>query len=150
MSSISYNSPIGPLTIFEAEGEIVALEWGWPPEPDANPSPILEEAFNQLEAYFQGRLDKFNLPLAPYGTDFQKKVWAIMSDIPKGQTKTYAEVAEILGTSPRAVGSACGRNPLPILIPCHRILGAKGSLGGYSAFDGVESKKFLLELENAA
>ncbi|MBX9635101.1 MAG: methylated-DNA--[protein]-cysteine S-methyltransferase [Magnetospirillum sp.] len=149
MSTLSYNSPVGPLTLFEDDGHIVAVEWGWPPDSTEPLSPLLERARDQLEAYFEGRLKEFDLPLAPTGTAFQMKVWQALSRIPFGTTRSYAELAAELGTAPRALGGACGRNPLPILIPCHRVLGANRSLGGYSGMDGVETKRLLLKLEGA-
>jgi methylated-DNA-[protein]-cysteine S-methyltransferase len=149
MSYIAYNSPVGPLTLFEEDGAIVAVEWGWPPESTEPPSPLLERARDQLEAYFEGKLTHFDLPLEPAGTPFQKKVWQTLAKIPFGATRSYAEIAVELGTAPRALGGACGRNPLPILIPCHRVLAAKGGMGGYSGMDGIDTKRFLLNLEGA-
>jgi methylated-DNA-[protein]-cysteine S-methyltransferase len=87
------------------------------------------------------------LPLIPHGTDFLRKIWTAMRQIPYGQTVTYGELAEQVGSSPRAVGRACGHNPLPILIPCHRVLGSDGKLGGYSGEGGIETKTALLRLE---
>ncbi|MBC7952089.1 MAG: methylated-DNA--[protein]-cysteine S-methyltransferase [Rhodospirillaceae bacterium] len=149
MSYIAYNSPVGPLTLFEEDGAIVAVEWGWPPDSTEPPSPLLERARDQLEAYFEGKLTQFDLPLEPAGTAFQKKVWQALAQIPFGATRSYAELATELGTAPRALGGACGRNPLPILIPCHRVLAAKGGMGGYSGMDGIDTKRFLLNLEGA-
>jgi len=149
MSYITTNSPVGPLTLFEHDGKIVAVEWGWPPETIEPPSPLLECARDQIEAYFDGRLKEFDLPLDPAGTPFQKKVWQALAAIPFGATRSYAELAAELGTAPRALGGACGRNPLPILIPCHRVLATKGGMGGYSGMDGIETKRFLLTLEGA-
>lgn len=150
MSYLAYNSPVGPLTLFEEDGVIIAVEWGWPPESEDAPAPVLERACDQLDAYFEGHLKEFDLPLAPMGTAFQKKVWQAMSRIPFGATRTYGDLATELGTSPRALGGACGRNPIPIIIPCHRILGSNGGLGGYSGMDGTETKAFLLRLEGVA
>lgn len=150
MSYLAYNSPVGPITLFEEDGVIIAVEWGWPPESEDPPAPVLERARDQLDAYFEGRLKEFDLPLAPMGTAFQKKVWQAMSRIPFGATRTYGDLATELGTSPRALGGACGRNPIPIIIPCHRILGSNGGLGGYSGMDGTETKAFLLRLEGVA
>lgn len=150
MSYLAYNSPVGPLTLFEEDGVIIAVEWGWPPESEDAPAPVLEQARDQLDAYFEGRLKEFDLPLAPMGTAFQKKVWQAMSRIPFGATRTYGDLATELGTSPRALGGACGRNPIPIIIPCHRILGSNGGLGGYSGMDGTDTKAFLLRLEGVA
>ena len=150
MSYLAYNSPVGPITLFEEDGVIIAVEWGWPPESEDPPAPVLERARDQLDAYFEGRLTEFDLPLAPMGTAFQKKVWQAMSRIRFGATRTYGDLATELGTSPRALGGACGRNPIPIIIPCHRILGRNGGLGGYSGMDGTETKAFLLRLEGVA
>ena len=145
MPQISYNSPVGPLSIFQEDDAIVALDWGWPPSEE--PTPLLEQARDQMAAYFNRSLKRFDLPLKPYGTPYQLKVWAALADIPLGQTMTYAAFAAKLGTGPRAVGTALGRNPLPILIPCHRVIGTGGGLGGYSGWDGVETKRFLLNME---
>lgn len=150
MSYLAYNSPVGPITLFEEDGVIIAVEWGWPPESEDPPAPVLERARDQLDAYFEGALKEFDLPLAPMGTAFQKKVWQAMSCIPFGATRTYGDLATELGTSPRALGGACGRNPIPIIIPCHRILAGNGGLGGYSGMDGTETKAFLLRLEGVA
>ncbi|MBF0323838.1 MAG: methylated-DNA--[protein]-cysteine S-methyltransferase [Alphaproteobacteria bacterium] len=147
MTQITTNSPVGPLTIFAHDGAIVAVEWGWPPETDEAPGALLEEARAQIEAYFDGRLTRFDLPLAPHGTAFQKKVWPAIAAIPFGSARTYGDLARELGTAARALGGACGRNPIPILIPCHRVLGGNGGLGGYSGMDGIETKRFLLRHE---
>lgn len=147
MSYLAYNSPVGPLTLFEEDGAIIAVEWGWPPETDEPPAPVLERARDQLDAYFDGTLHAFDLPLAPMGTAFQQKVWQALSRIPFGATRSYGELAAELGTAPRALGGACGRNPLPILIPCHRVLAANRAMGGYSGLDGTDTKRFLLRLE---
>ena len=145
MPQISINSPIGALTIFEFDDQIVALDWGFVDEME--PSPVLEEAKKQLSAYFSGTLSSFDLPLAPDGTDFQKAVWAAMCKIPVGQTATYKDLAAAAG-SPKAfqsVGTACGLNPIPIIIPCHRVIGKNGSLRGFAG--GLSVKQKLLELE---
>lgn len=147
MPQLSFNSPLGALTLTEEDGAILSLDWGWGMGNEE--TPLLTAARDQVDAYFDRRLTVFDLPLAPPGTAFQKKVWDVMNTIPFGQTLTYGEVATRLGTSPRAVGLACGRNPIPIIIPCHRILGSNGSLGGYSGLDGVETKRTLLRLEKA-
>lgn len=150
MPFISVNSPVGPLTIFADDDAIVAIDWGWPPETDEKPTPLLERARDQLEAYFEGRLTRFDLPLSPHGTAFQRKVWAAIADIPFGKVRTYGDLARDLGTAPRPLGGACGRNPIPIVIPCHRVLGMNGSMGGYSGMDGIETKEALLRHEGVA
>lgn len=147
MPALAFNSPIGPLAIFEDDGAIVALDWGWPPESEE--TPLLVRARDQLEAYFAGTLKRFDLTLAPMGTPFQRKVWAALAAIPHGEIRTYGDLAAELGTAPRAIGGACGRNPIPIIIPCHRVLASDRRLGGYSGMDGIETKQFLLDLENA-
>jgi len=145
MPHLSLNSPLGPLSVFEDGGAIVALEWG-----RANggaSSPLLKKAKTQLNAYFDGKLKRFDLPLAPAGTAFQRKVWKQLSKIPFGQVRSYGDVARAVSSAPRAVGGACGRNPLPIIIPCHRVLGRRGALTGYSGGSGIRSKEALLRLE---
>lgn len=148
MPAIALNSPIGPLTIHEHDGAIVAVDWGWPPESEE--TPLLIKARDQLEEYFEGKRQDFDLPLAPFGTAFQMKVWQALSRIPFGSVATYGQLAAELGTAPRALGGACGRNPIPVLIPCHRVLGSDNGLGGYSGMDGVDTKRFLLKLEGVA
>jgi methylated-DNA-[protein]-cysteine S-methyltransferase len=148
MPHASLDSSFGPLTILEEEHALVALEWGRAPEGDM--TPLLGEAIEQLEAYFQGRLRTFSLPLCPRGSTFQQRVWSRLRHIPYGQTLTYGTLATDLGTSPRALARACAANPLPIMVPCHRVIAARGSLGGYSGGDGPETKQALLRLEGAA
>lgn len=144
MASISFHSPIGPLTLFEDEGKIIVLEWGR--APDDGPTNLLKEAKNQLDAYFDRKLTAFDLPLAPPGTDFQNRVWEVMAKIPYGETKSYGDLAKMISSGPRPVGTACGRNPIPIIIPCHRVVSST-DLGGYSGFGGLDTKNFLLTLE---
>ena len=146
MPSLSVPSPIGQLTIDEADDRIVAIRWG--EGPGGNGSPLLAEAARQLAAYFDGRLRDFDLPLAPHGTTFEGRVWAAMQAIPYGETRSYGELASVTGSAPRAVGRACGKNPIPIVIPCHRVL-AKAGLGGYSGDGGLATKQRLLTLEAA-
>lgn len=140
------HSPIGDLTISEDEGEIVSIDWGW--ARDQKVTPLLKNAKRQLEDYFDGALETFDLPLRVEGTDFQKQVWREMCKIPAGKTLTYGDIAKRLKVSAQAVGTACGRNRFPVIIPCHRVVGANG-LGGYSGAGGVETKIALLELEKA-
>ena len=145
MSQLSLHTPVGDLTLSADDGKLVAVDWGW--GRDQTHTALLDEAKAQLEAYFDGALKTFDLPLAPFGTPFQQSVWRLMTKIPYGKTRTYGELAKKLGASARAVGTACGRNPLPILIPCHRILAANGGLGGYSGEGGLDTKTALLRLE---
>lgn len=145
MPIVSFNSPVGPLSIAEEDGFIVSLDWGWPAHEET--SPLLEQARQQLADYFDGTGTSFHLPLNPFGTVFQRRVWQRLSSIPYGTTMTYGDLAQELASGPRAIGGACGRNPLPIIIPCHRVLGVNRSLGGYSGWDGTETKQALLTLE---
>lgn len=144
MPQLSLHSPVGDLTISEDNGAIVALDWGW--GRDQRETSLLVAARQQLQDYFDDGMTSFSLPLAPRGTSHQHQVWAQMQQIPAGYTKTYGEIAAALGSSPRAVGMACGANPIPIIIPCHRVRAAN-SLGGYSGSGGVETKVALLRLE---
>ena len=114
---------------------------------DGDAHPVLRAAIEQLTAYFAGSLREFSLPLEIAGTDFQMRVWRVLRDIPYGETRSYRDLALALGnpTAVRAVGAANGANPLPIVIPCHRVIGANGKLVGYGG--GLTLKKRLLELE---
>uniref|UniRef100_UPI003BAABEC8 methylated-DNA--[protein]-cysteine S-methyltransferase n=1 Tax=Stappia sp. TaxID=1870903 RepID=UPI003BAABEC8 len=141
---IHVESPVGLLEVEERDGAIVRL--GWDATRDASPSPLLEEAAAQLRAYFAGERTVFDLPLAPRGGDFHQAVFARMLAIPFGETRTYGEIAKALGTHGQPVGQACGANPVPVIIPCHRILSANG-LGGYSGRGGLDTKIALLRLE---
>lgn len=145
MTQLSFHSPIGDLTLTEEDGFIVSLDWGW--SCAQGTSPLLEKAKKQVMDYLDGLQRDFDLPLAPMGTEFQKKVWKAMLAIPHGKTESYGEIATKLNSGARAVGTACGRNPIPIIIPCHRVLAANGGLGGYSGEGGTETKRKLLELE---
>jgi len=149
MNFISLKSPFGELSVFADANAIVALEWGRTDGGKA--SPLLDEAARQLAAYFDGRLQAFDLPLAPSGTAFQKAAWQLMEEIPIGHTRSYSDLARDLDSGARAVGTACGRNPIPVIIPCHRVIGVGGGLGGYTggAGDsaGVATKRALLGLE---
>lgn len=144
---LSLHSPVGELTLFEEAGALVALEWGRAQSGDA--TALLDEAAGQLHDYFDGRRQQFDLPLDPSGTAFDQRVWAQMCLIGHGQTRSYGDIATSLGTSARAVGAACGRNPLPILIPCHRVLATGGRIGGYSGGGSLATKRALLVLEGA-
>ena len=147
MPSLSIPSPVGPLTIEEQDDKIVAISWSNGAS-RGNGSPLLDEAARQLAAYFEGKLSHFDLPLAPAGSPFEKRVWAAMQQIPYGETRCYGDLAEAIGSVPRAVGGACGRNPIPVVVPCHRVL-AKGGIGGYSGQGGLDTKRALLRLEGA-
>jgi methylated-DNA-[protein]-cysteine S-methyltransferase len=152
------DSPVGELRIVEHDGAISAIEFPPHREHDGRPRgdrddafPVLAETVRQLRAYFERDLKEFDLPLAPVGTDFQKAVWGKLLEIGYGDTASYGQIAHRLGrtnAASRAVGLANGSNPIPIVIPCHRVIGADGTLTGYAG--GVERKQALLELEQDA
>jgi methylated-DNA-[protein]-cysteine S-methyltransferase len=139
------HSPIGDLTVSEEDGAIVALDWGWGSADQAE-TPLLRRACAQLHAYFDGDLTEFDLPLAPAGTAYRRRVWQALCDIPYGETRSYAAIAAAAGGSARSVGQANGCNPIPIVIPCHRVVAAS-HLGGYSGGEGLATKRYLLALE---
>lgn len=138
-------SPMGPLTLFAENNRLTALVFG--DFGGYDHLPLFEKARRQLEEYFAGVRQNFDLPLDPGGTDFQRRVWRTLLDIPYGKAISYKELAQRVDRPKgfQAVGQANGKNPLPILIPCHRVIAADGSLGGYSA--GLDRKGFLLDLE---
>jgi methylated-DNA-[protein]-cysteine S-methyltransferase len=169
----SIDSPAGPVRIIAHQGAITAVEFAATDSTGASPrssvaravvrsagrpigdrdntDPLLVEAARQLRAYFDRELKEFDLPLRPGGTPFQERVWEQLQQIGYGETATYGEIAARLGLhrgASRAVGAANGRNPIGIVIPCHRVVGVKGSLSGYAG--GVERKQLLLELEQHA
>ncbi|HVZ10671.1 methylated-DNA--[protein]-cysteine S-methyltransferase [Rhodopila sp.] len=144
MPHVSLHTPIGDVTVFEHDGAIVALDWGW--VEDQAQTALLDRARQQLDAYFDGALRTFDLPLAPVGTPYRRAVWDALCTIPYGETRTYIDIARIAGGSPRSVGQANGRNPIPLIIPCHRVV-ATGHLGGYSGGEGLPTKRWLLALE---
>ncbi|MBL4787545.1 MAG: methylated-DNA--[protein]-cysteine S-methyltransferase [Kordiimonadaceae bacterium] len=147
MSQLSMHTPIIDLTITELDGSIISMDWGWSPFQET--SLLLQEAKRQLDLYFDGDLQVFDLPIKPMGTPHQEKVWRAMMEIPFGEVATYGELAKKIGSAAQPVGSACGRNPLPILVPCHRVVGASGNFGGYSGDGGLYTKRALLVLEGA-
>ena len=148
-------APIGRL-IVASDGDAIAGVWMANASPEDSTwssqrsvDPILAEASGQLAAYFTGALRAFTLPLAPNGTDFQRRVWRALEAIPYGATISYAELARRVGntTAVRAVGAANGRNPIPIIVPCHRVIGSDGSLTGFGG--GLDRKRWLLQHEGA-
>jgi methylated-DNA-[protein]-cysteine S-methyltransferase len=147
MKQCSVDTPFGLLTVTESEGAITALDWGGLRRSDT--SALLDSAMEQLAAYAVGQREVFNLPLRVVGSAFQRDVCAAISAIPFGYTRTYGEIARDLGVPAQAVGQACGGNPIPVIIPCHRVMGAKG-LTGFSGRGGVETKVALLRHEKAA
>lgn len=156
---VTIDSPVGPLTLVACDGALTGLYlhaqrhrpgeavFGQPGDAEAEP---FAAAATQLAAYFAGELTSFDLPLQPAGTAFQRKVWMALRDIPYGQTISYGELAAGIGApaASRAVGLANGKNPISIVVPCHRVIGGDGSLTGYGG--GLERKRFLLDLEGRA
>jgi len=154
------DSAVGPLTLVAEDGAIVGLymdpqrhrpeddELGEPDRRGRRAEPF-KAAADQLDAYFAGELTTFDLPLAPRGSEFQQRVWAALQAIPYGETVSYGELAERIGSpgGARAVGLANGKNPIVIVIPCHRVVGSGGNLAGYGG--GLDRKKQLLDLELA-
>lgn len=150
MATARLETPIGTLGLAGSDAGLRAVFFdGSRVEPDCG-SPLLDEAAEQLRAYFAGELIEFDLPLDLGGTDFQRRCWLALATIPYGRTVSYGEQARRLGLGPasaRAVGAANGQNPLPIVLPCHRVVGADGSLTGFGG--GLDTKRFLLEHEGA-
>lgn len=145
-----YESEVGRIGITENNGRITNVyitDDELPGDIQLCETPLLKEAVKQLKSYFAGELKEFTLPLEPSGTAFMKQVWSALCEIPYGETATYGKIAEKVGApkAARAVGLANNRNPIPIFIPCHRVIGADGSLTGYRG--GLEMKKLLLDLE---
>jgi methylated-DNA-[protein]-cysteine S-methyltransferase len=150
MARTVVDSPIGPLGLIASDAGLRAVLFDGRSIRAEGRSPMLAEAVRQLEAYFDGDLVTFDVPLELEGTEFQRRCWRALASIPYGQTVSYGEQARRLGLGPdaaRAVGAANGQNPLPIVLPCHRVIGANGSLTGFGGGLGV--KRFLLEHEGA-
>jgi methylated-DNA-[protein]-cysteine S-methyltransferase len=144
-------SPIGPLTAVREDGVLVALWMGTPPDPEnlgARYDAGFADVRDQLAQYFAGSRTSFDLQLRASGNPLQLAVWQLISAIPYGATRTYGDLARDLGdrSLAQAVGAACGRNPLPVVVPCHRVVGADGSLVGFGG--GLARKRFLLDLEH--
>jgi len=151
-TSHTTNSPIGALTIHATENAIVGLTIGAMTSSvvETVPThPLLQAAVTQLDEYFAGTRKEFELPVAVSGTPFQEKIWSALSRIPYGHSMGYQTVGEAagVGKAPRAVGGAVGANPLPIIIPCHRVLSQQQTITGYSGGDGIPTKIALLETE---
>jgi methylated-DNA-[protein]-cysteine S-methyltransferase len=157
---IQYNykymdSPVGRLTLIGSNKGLAAILWEnddpnrvrAKAEVKSNDHPVLVETERQLNEYFEGKRNAFSLELDPIGTDFQKEVWGALLTIPYGETRSYTQIANQLGNpkAVRAVGSANGRNPISIIVPCHRVIGASGALTGFAG--GLEAKACLLSLE---
>ena len=144
MPLLSLHTPVGDLSIAEDNGAVVAIDWGWGRDQDE--TVLLRRAREQLHAYFDGALTLFDLPLSPVGSCYRQRIWSALCAIPYGETRSYVQIARVAGGSPRSVGGANGANPIPIVIPCHRVV-ATGGIGGYSGGDGLPTKRWLLALE---
>ncbi|MGE5627018.1 MAG: methylated-DNA--[protein]-cysteine S-methyltransferase [Solirubrobacterales bacterium] len=146
-----YDSPIGKILIADNGEKITNIYFkdetfikeDW----KVNETELIKKTYNELIEYFNGKRKSFDIPLAPIGTEFQMKCWKALQEIPYGETKTYGEIAEIIGNpkASRAVGSSNNKNPISIIIPCHRVIGANGKLVGYAG--GLHVKEYLLNLE---
>lgn len=154
MISAIYQSPVGPLTLISDGVALAHLEFDNPRYP-YEPAPsgadaVLDQARRELDEYFNAKRTQFSVAVAPRGTAFQRQCWAALQQIPYGATRSYGQQAQLIGSpkAMRAVGLANGRNPISIIIPCHRVIGANGSLTGYGG--GMERKQFLLDLEQGA
>ena len=147
LPQISLHSPVGDISISEEDGAIVDIDRGWGSRQAE--TRLLRRARDQLHAYFDGELNDFDLPLAPSGTPYRQRVWRALCDIPYGATRSYIEIARVAGGSARSVGQANGSNPIPIVIPCHRVLAAT-NIGGYSGGEGLATKRYLLAHEASA
>lgn len=147
MSMIAVDTRFGRLGVEEVDGAVTRLVWNGRDTGDE--TPLLREAAAQLRAYDAGRLTRFDLPFRIEGSEFQRRVCEIMFAIPFGETLTYGDIAKRLGQPAQPVGQACGANPIPVIIPCHRVLSATG-LGGFSGEGGIETKVALLRHEGAA
>ncbi|MGN1132805.1 MAG: methylated-DNA--[protein]-cysteine S-methyltransferase [Ruminococcus sp.] len=144
----TYKSPVGKLLIEDNGKEITRISFAdGEKNNEGSPSPLIIKAISQLEEYFDGKRKAFDLPVSPKGTDFQKKVWQTLMEIPYGETQSYKEIAVKVGNPKayRAVGMANNKNPIAIVIPCHRVIGKNGELTGYAG--GNSKKLFLIKLE---
>lgn len=150
LTYFSYKTPIGSITLAQRDGLLVGLSFGTQHYPGSNKaSEITNKAANQLQEYFAGKRKTFDLPLFPEGSAFQKQVWSELCTISYGETRSYRDIASALGNpnASRAVGLANNKNPIPLFIPCHRVIAANGTIGGYRG--GTKVKKYLLDLEKA-
>ena len=145
-----YDTILGSITFVEEGGTLVAITTHDSCVGIEQETPLIQKAFLQLSEYFRGERRQFDLPLNPRGTVFQKQVWKALLEIPYGETRSYKQIAEAIGNpkAVRAVGMANNRNPLLIVVPCHRVIGANGKLVGYGA--GLDKKEFLLRLEKVS
>ena len=148
-SSSSFPSPIGAISLFARDNKVVHLRIGGEVASTMGKARVLAEAEKQLKAYFGGKSKRLDFSVQLDGTEFQKSVWAEIAKVGFGQSLSYAQIAKAIGKplASRAVGGAVGANPVPLIIGCHRVLGASGKITGYSGGDGLPTKRWLLELE---
>lgn len=149
ISHYTYDTVLGSVTFVEEGGTLLAISMQRPSEGIEKETSLTREAFTQLSEYLKGERKTFDLPFQMRGTEFQKRVWQALLDIPYGETRSYKQIAEAIGNQKavRAVGMANNRNQLLIIVPCHRVIGANGNLVGYG--EGLEMKEFLLRLERS-
>ncbi len=150
LCSFVYDTPLGKIGIGADEGFIKSIDFGGADSGVNCETELIKRAWTELSEYFEGRRRRFTVPVAPEGTEFQKRVWSELREIPYGETRSYGEIAEALGgkNAARAVGMACNKNPVPIIIPCHRVIGSGGALTGYAS--GITIKEKLLDIEKRA
>ena len=143
----TFNTPIGAVRLTEEGGSIIRIEQTDAAAPSSAPTPLLREAEHQITAFLRGERRQLDFPIRMVGTAFQQRVWQALQQIPYGAIRTYGEIATAIGNSraSRAVGMACNKNPLQLIVPCHRVVGANGKLTGFAY--GIEAKRWLLELE---
>lgn len=148
-AKLTFDSPVGAVTLLAHDNKVVFLTMGTDITPDFGKASVLHDAKKQLTSYFKGKSKDLNLATDLNGTDFQKAVWKEIEKIGFGEVTTYAEIAKNIGNpkAVRAVGGAVGSNPVPLIIGCHRVLGASGKITGYSGGDGLPTKRWLLALE---
>lgn len=148
ISALAIDSPLGRLLLVSDQDALIRVEWGTQ-ENAGSADPLLKRAADQMQQYFAGKRRGFDLPLKPAGTQFRLSVWRAMQGIAYGHVATYGDLAKDLQSSPRAIGGACGANPIPIIIPCHRVIGHNQRLTGFSAPGGLATKTWLLQLEES-
>ncbi len=148
-SSDSLKTDIGFVNLYAENGKLIGVTIDKAPAQKIGDDPVIEKAKSQLAEYFAGKRKTFDLPIELHGTAFQKSVWKVIDGIKFGETLTYADIADRIGNpkASRAVGGAVGANPVPLIVPCHRVLGANGKITGYSGGEGLPTKRQLLKLE---
>lgn len=148
-AKLTFDSPVGAITLLANDNKVVFLTMGSNITPDFGKASVLQDAKKQLERYFKGNSKDLNFPVALGGTDFQRAVWREIEKVGFGEVTTYAEIAKNIGNpkAVRAVGGAVGSNPVPLIVGCHRVLGASGKITGYSGGDGLPTKRWLLAHE---